>query len=292
MADRKILFRNGSRSDELSPGADRARVGGLVSSATLDLGSASGSPITIGVGGSTKVTITADGRLDTSASAAAAAIRVGALAGDPSALADGDIWYNSSTQKFRGRQGGTTLDLIGAGGGGGGGWTDTGAVVILDTASDTVAIGIGVMLAAEKVRIAGSLLVDQVGQIYVGPLTGVSGNRVVYKTSGADEAAHAIASSLSTCETYLGVSANGASVGQAFRVNTSGTVTVEPDSAISIAPGDKIFLSSTSAGRVTNVEPTASGQVKLYLGTAKTATTSPGSIFTMAWLPRTPTLIP
>lgn len=38
--------------------------------------------------------------------------------GDPGTVADGDLWYNSSTGKFRGRQAGTSLDLIGGGGSG------------------------------------------------------------------------------------------------------------------------------------------------------------------------------
>ena len=33
-------------------------------------------------------------------------------------VTDGDLWYNSSTGKFRGRQAGTSLDLIGGGGSG------------------------------------------------------------------------------------------------------------------------------------------------------------------------------
>lgn len=38
--------------------------------------------------------------------------------GDPGTVADGDLWYNSSTGKFRGRQAGTSVDLIGGGGSG------------------------------------------------------------------------------------------------------------------------------------------------------------------------------
>lgn len=46
------------------------------------------------------------------------ALQLNPNAGDPGAVADGDIWYNSSTGKFRGRQAGTSLDLIGGGGSG------------------------------------------------------------------------------------------------------------------------------------------------------------------------------
>jgi hypothetical protein len=45
-----------------------------------------------------------------------AAINLGATAGDPSSLSDGDLWYNSSTGKFRARQAGASVDVIGGGG--------------------------------------------------------------------------------------------------------------------------------------------------------------------------------
>lgn len=44
-------------------------------------------------------------------------------AGDPSAPSNGDLWYNSSTGKFRKREAGATSDLDTTGGGGGGGGT-------------------------------------------------------------------------------------------------------------------------------------------------------------------------
>jgi hypothetical protein len=44
--------------------------------------------------------------------------RVGATAGDIEDPRDGDLWYNSSTGKFRKRQGGATTDLDTVGGGG------------------------------------------------------------------------------------------------------------------------------------------------------------------------------
>ena len=39
---------------------------------------------------------------------------------DPVSPGNGQLWYNSTTQKFRARQNGASLDLISAGGGGGG----------------------------------------------------------------------------------------------------------------------------------------------------------------------------
>lgn len=44
-------------------------------------------------------------------SSTTAGLRIGSAAGDPSSPADGDIWYNSSTNKFRKRQNGVTEDL-------------------------------------------------------------------------------------------------------------------------------------------------------------------------------------
>lgn len=46
------------------------------------------------------------------------ALQLNPNAGDPGTVADGDLWYNSSTGKFRGRQGGTSVDLIGGSGSG------------------------------------------------------------------------------------------------------------------------------------------------------------------------------
>jgi hypothetical protein len=46
------------------------------------------------------------------------ALQLNPNAGDPGTVADGDLWYNSSTNKFRGRQAGTSVDLIGGSGSG------------------------------------------------------------------------------------------------------------------------------------------------------------------------------
>lgn len=59
-------------------------------------------------------------------SSTAAAINIGAVSGAPSLLSDGDIWYDSSLNKFRARQNGSTIDLIGSGGGGSGTVTSVG----------------------------------------------------------------------------------------------------------------------------------------------------------------------
>lgn len=41
------------------------------------------------------------------------ALQLNPNAGDPGTVADGDLWYNSSTGKFRGRQAGASIDLAG-----------------------------------------------------------------------------------------------------------------------------------------------------------------------------------
>jgi hypothetical protein len=46
------------------------------------------------------------------------ALQLNPAAGDLAVPADGDLWYNSTLAKFRGRQAGSTIDLVGAGGGG------------------------------------------------------------------------------------------------------------------------------------------------------------------------------
>ncbi|MEW5963635.1 MAG: DUF2793 domain-containing protein [Pseudomonadota bacterium] len=48
-----------------------------------------------------------------------AGLRLVPAAGDPSAPQDGDLWYNTTTGKFRKREGGATSDLDTTGGGGG-----------------------------------------------------------------------------------------------------------------------------------------------------------------------------
>lgn len=44
-------------------------------------------------------------------------ISVGSFGGDPSSTTNGDIWYNSSTNKYRAKEDGVNVDVIGGGGG-------------------------------------------------------------------------------------------------------------------------------------------------------------------------------
>ncbi len=48
--------------------------------------------------------------------ATVAGLNIGAQAGDPSTLVNGDSWYNSTTNKFRARENAVSVDMIGAGG--------------------------------------------------------------------------------------------------------------------------------------------------------------------------------
>lgn len=79
-------------------------------------------------------------------------LRILPAAGDPSALLDGDLWYNSTTGKFRKREAGVTSDLAAAGGGGGG----TGGTIVLasDYANNTTTLqavtGMSFAVAANK----------------------------------------------------------------------------------------------------------------------------------------------
>lgn len=291
MADRKVLFRFGTRVDELSPTIDRARVGGVVSAATLDLASGAGNGIQMNIGPSTKVTITSDGRTDTTASSVVAALRLGSYGGDPGTVSNGDLWYNSATGRFRAHENGVSVDVIG-GAAPSGGWTDSDTVVHLTTSTDTVAIGISSMFGTEKLRVVGSVVADNVGQLYVAALGGVVINRVVYKNTTANEVAHASAASLAACNTVLGVTDASVAAGLGVRVITTGLVTLDAQVGVSVAAGDPVYLSVAGNGEVTNVEPAASGQVKFFLGIAKTPTAAPGGTFTAQWLPRIPCLIP
>jgi hypothetical protein len=129
-------------------------------------------------------------------------------------------------------------------------------------------------------------------QTYVAAGAGVTVNRVVYKNSVAHEVAHALASGLATSDTVVGIAVNSAAAGALVGVVNDGLVTADATAGITILPGQKIFLSEISAGEVTNVEPSLSGEVKLFLGVSKTGTAIAGGTFTIALDRRTPTLIP
>lgn len=119
MADRSVLFRVGGAFQDLAQSDVllSAGVKNAAGSITID----ASANVLFNTGGSTRITIQSNGRLDTTASATTPAVRIGSFAGDPSALANGDLWYNSTLNKFRARENGATINISG-------GVTDHGAL--------------------------------------------------------------------------------------------------------------------------------------------------------------------
>lgn len=90
----------------------------IVQGTAMDFTEAAGQ-LTIGVGatvGRTDTAKTWSAKQTFAPNATTSGANLGSFAGDPSSLVDGDIWYNSSTHKFRCRQNGVTSDCVGAGG--------------------------------------------------------------------------------------------------------------------------------------------------------------------------------
>jgi hypothetical protein len=88
---------------------------------TLTLATTDGATMTF-PGGSKTVSVLQDaqtftGKITFSPVSTASGLNVGAIAGDPSSgLANGDIWYDSTANKFRCREAGASVNCIGAGG--------------------------------------------------------------------------------------------------------------------------------------------------------------------------------
>lgn len=90
---------------------------------------------------------------------------------------------------------------------------------------------------------------------------------VVYLTA-ADAMAAAIATGATTAKA-IGVRS------AASKVLMTGVSQLTMEGALTAAIGDDLWLSRTTAGRVTNVAPSASGEFLVYIGQAKTAGASP-----------------
>jgi len=105
-------------------------------------------------------------------------VNVGSVAGDPANLSNGDIWYNSTTNKFRGYQNGAAADLISAGTSSG--WTDDGAEIRLTTSTDEVTVG-GAGGTLGKFTVVG----DTVGQstVVIQPVAAQTASSLVFVTS-------------------------------------------------------------------------------------------------------------
>lgn len=142
MADRTAAFftSTGALQGISQTVPDNVLAGGLKRASgdvTIDAGGANS--VLLRTNSVTSVTITSGGKLTTSSTTTTPALLIGSFAGDPSSLTNGDIWYNSSTTKFRARENGATVDLISAGTASG--WTDDGAEIRLTTSTDEVTVG-------------------------------------------------------------------------------------------------------------------------------------------------------
>jgi hypothetical protein len=98
------------------------------------------------------------GKLFTTASATLAAINVGSLAGDPSSLANGDLWYNSSSNELKARINGVSVAL-GAGGGG----MAIGGTVTSGTAGSVLFVATGPVLAQDNTNFFWDATDDSLG---------------------------------------------------------------------------------------------------------------------------------
>ena len=68
-----------------------------------------------------------------------AGLNVGSQAGAPISLSNGDIWYDSTANKFKCRENGSTVDCIGSGGGGGLGDPGANGIVVRTALNTTTA---------------------------------------------------------------------------------------------------------------------------------------------------------
>lgn len=126
---------------------------------------------------------------------------------------------------------------------------------------------------------------------YTAGFGGAGQGAIVYLDGlAANEVKQARADSILTCNSVVGVSRTAVLAGDTVLADAMGHVTVF-SSADLIAIGSPIYLSPTSAGKVTGIQTTTSGQVVVFLGYADTSTTLPNQYFSMTWAPRTPVVV-
>ena len=135
MADRSVLFRlsNGAFQDVAT--GDNLVAAGVKRAGTITINATTGNVELTAAAGTIKArtalgtmfevdlqngfvivgSALAPAQLRTNATATLAALRVGSITGDPSTLANGDIWYDSTSNKFRARENGSSVDMIGGG---------------------------------------------------------------------------------------------------------------------------------------------------------------------------------
>ncbi len=172
-----------------------------------------------------------------------AGVNVGSLSSDPSATANGDIWYNTATGKFRCREGSSTKDCISSGGAlptqsGNANkvLTTDGTVTSWETLGASQGITITQQAGAKEIAVNASQV----------PLLGVSntftgdnqyGGKTIY-TSGAEQALTAV-DVVTTASTHVRVSA-------ASTVTLTSTPTIADGS-----DGQTLVIVNTGANAIT-----------------------------------------
>lgn len=107
-----------------------------------------------------------------------------------------------------------------------------------------------------------------------------------YLTTTANRVGKAIATSLATSMVF------GANEGTVNSMTTAGTIDAQViETAITVAAGDRLFLSAADTGAVTNVPPSAAGQVILPVGFARTAGSGAGGTVPMLLAVGAPVLL-
>lgn len=121
--------------------------------------------------------------------ATSAGVNVGAVAGDPSAPSNGDLWYDSVADELTARIDGANVAL-GAGGGGASDSFATIAVsgqsdVVADSATDTLtlAAGSGITITTDAgtdtITVAAATRATTIGMTFINPTTGIKGDMQV-----------------------------------------------------------------------------------------------------------------
>lgn len=106
--------------------------------------------------------------------------------------------------------------------------------------------------------------------------------------SGNSSLGRAIATSLTTSQVW------GVYNGTSGSVVVNGVVGILLEPGLTLNPNDRIYLSRTMAGRGTNVEPSTSGSISVFLGNLKSTTgynSGSGSVQPVRFSPEDPVLI-
>lgn len=93
----------------------------------------------------------------------------------------------------------------------------------------------------------------------------IGANQIVYITN-AGEINLAQANSISTSRSTLGVAPSAISMSSSGDVMMIGEVSIEFDGSLTLDEDDPVYLSATTAGRATNLAPSASGEVVKLMG--------------------------